>query len=69
MENEICSEAGFELLISAKQFASSVFEKEALEELFSVAILLVDDRPMASGMEILNTLQTIARRRGFAEEA
>ena len=63
MKNEVCSEESFELLISAKEFASNICDKCSLEDLFATAIVLIDDRPHASGRECLNALQQIAENR------
>jgi len=65
MKNETCSEASFELLLSAKEFASSIPKRDNLEELFATALFLIDEMPGASGAECLTALRTVANRRGL----
>jgi len=68
MNESVCSQDGFDLMLSAKDMASRILDRENLEEIFAVALPLKDDRPRATGRECLDSLRSIAIKRGFIKE-
>ena len=54
------------LVFEAYTFAAFLRDRDDLEQIFAAAIALRDERPDASGADILAACRQMARDRGFA---